>query len=81
MNRYMNAKLVDIDFIYDQTNEMDVLLFGKISNEVATDSLNVRSGPSEPGGTWIFQRHDGRHNRQFLNGPGGTDIQRCCYNS
>ncbi|GFW06308.1 transposable element Tcb2 transposase [Trichonephila clavipes] len=33
-------------------------VWGKISDEAATESSNVRSGASELGGTWIFQCHD-----------------------
>ncbi|GFW80389.1 hypothetical protein TNCV_2945211 [Trichonephila clavipes] len=30
------------------------VVWGRISNEVATESSNVRSGVLEPRGTWIF---------------------------
>ncbi|GFW40765.1 hypothetical protein TNCV_4528541 [Trichonephila clavipes] len=43
-----------------EPTEMDVLYGGKISNEEATESSKIRSGASAPGGTWIFQSHDGR---------------------
>ncbi|GFT63644.1 hypothetical protein TNCV_870811 [Trichonephila clavipes] len=34
------------------------IVWGKISNEVATESSNVPSDASEPGRTWIFQCYD-----------------------
>ncbi|GFW94379.1 hypothetical protein TNCV_1433141 [Trichonephila clavipes] len=33
------------------------IVWGKISNKVVTESSNVYSSASEPGGTWIFQNH------------------------
>ncbi|GFT00638.1 hypothetical protein TNCV_141831 [Trichonephila clavipes] len=54
MNRYMNAECADIHFIYGLANRNE-RGWGKISNEVATETSNVRSGASEPGN---FQSHD-----------------------
>ena len=36
-------------------------VWGKISNEATTKSLNVRSGASESGGRWIFLSQDWRY--------------------
>ncbi|GFU06591.1 hypothetical protein TNCV_1002301 [Trichonephila clavipes] len=64
MNCYKKAKLVDIHFICDISNENGCatvqLHRGNISNKAATESSHVNLSISEPGGTWIFQGHEER---------------------
>ncbi|GFU28222.1 hypothetical protein TNCV_3762701 [Trichonephila clavipes] len=66
MNRFTNAELEDILFIYDLPNgNVRIAVWEKISNKAATESLNIRLGTWEPSGTWIFLSHDRLHTRPF----------------
>ncbi|GFY35395.1 hypothetical protein TNCV_194881 [Trichonephila clavipes] len=60
MNRYTNAELVDIHFNYGPANGngLDAARLHRERYSTKwtglTESSNVRSGESEPGGTWMF---------------------------
>ena len=62
MNRFKNAELMDINFIYGLDNRNGRVAvwvaWGKVPNEAVIELSNVYSSASEPGGTWILQNHD-----------------------
>ncbi|GFV46655.1 HTH_48 domain-containing protein [Trichonephila clavipes] len=62
MKRYTNAELVDIHFIYGLANGNGcaaVRLYGeRYPTRWQLTHQTFAIGASEPGGAWIFQRHD-----------------------